>query len=143
MSVVTTEESEGSPRPLALELIDGVPPLVQVRRWAGEALADLTDDELGDCLLVVTELVANAYDHGRDPRRVRLDRSLDPCSVRVEVDDAGDGEMVLGRSRVAPHRGRGLVIVDNLSRAWGVVRRAAGKTVWAEVPCGSASEDGG
>ncbi|GGP76826.1 ATP-binding protein [Saccharothrix coeruleofusca] len=142
MSVVTTEESEGSPGPLAFELGEGVPPLVQVRRWAGAALADLTDDELGDCLLVVTELVANAYDHGSGPRRVRLERSPAPCSVRVEVEDTGGGEVVLGQPGATSHRGRGLVIVDNLSRAWGVRRHARGKTVWAEIPCEPAAGDG-
>ncbi|QFZ19713.1 ATP-binding protein [Saccharothrix syringae] len=129
------EENEGGPRALALELTDEVPPLVRVRRWAGDVLADLTDDELGDCMLVVTELVANAYDHGEEPRRVRLHRSSDPCSVRIEVDDGSSGEVVVGRSRLGAHRGRGMVLVANLSACWGVEQRERGKTVWAEVAC--------
>ncbi|MFC6094007.1 ATP-binding protein [Saccharothrix lopnurensis] len=134
------DDSE-APGPLALDLAADVPPLVLVRRWAADALADLTDDELGDCVLVVTELVANAYDHGCVPRRVMLRRSVDPCAVHIEVEDGSSGEPTLGRSRLGPQRGRGLVIVDRLSKEWGTVRHAGGKTVWARVPCASSSWD--
>ncbi|ROP41772.1 ATP-binding protein [Saccharothrix texasensis] len=137
------EEDDGGPRALALELADDVPPLAGVRRWAGDALGDLTDDEVGDCLLVVTELVANAYDHGEAPRRVRLHRSDEPCSVRIEVDDAAPGEVVVGRSRLGHNRGRGMVLVANLSARWGVDRHEAGKTVWAEVLCSYPSSGSG
>ncbi|MCE6995430.1 ATP-binding protein [Saccharothrix sp. S26] len=133
--VTLIDEDDTCSGALALDLTDEIPPLVRVRRWAGWALSDLTDDELGDCLLVVTELVANAYDHGEEPRRVRLHRSVEPCSVRIEVDDGVQGEVVLGRSRLGPHRGRGLVMVANLSAKWGVEYQEQGKTVWAEVPC--------
>ncbi|MEU4740928.1 ATP-binding protein [Actinosynnema sp. NPDC023658] len=126
---------DAGPGALALDLADETPPLVRVRRWAGWALSDLSDDELGDCLLVVTELVANAYDHGEEPRRVRLHRWAEPCSVRIEVDDGTQGEVVLGHSRLGPHRGRGMVLVANLSASWGVRYQEHGKTVWADVPC--------
>lgn len=132
------DEDEGRPGGLALDLADDLPPLVRVRRWVREALPDLTDDELGDCLLVVTELVANAYDHGQAPRRVRVLRCSEPCSVRIEVDDAAAGEVVVGRSRLGPDRGRGMVLVVNLSEDWGVDRHERGKTVWARVPCSAA-----
>ncbi|GAA1287609.1 ATP-binding protein [Saccharothrix xinjiangensis] len=132
-------DDSGGPRPLALALAADVPPLVRVRRWAADALADLTDEELGDCMLVVTELVANAYDHGCVPRSVRLHRSDDPCCVHIEVDDGSVVEPTLGRSRLGPQRGRGLVIVDNLSKDWGTIRHEDGKTVWAQVPCGAPS----
>ncbi|GAA1288360.1 ATP-binding protein [Saccharothrix xinjiangensis] len=128
-------EDGAGPGAPARDLTEEVPPLVQVRRWAGRALSDLTDDELGDCLLVVTELVANAYDHGEGPRRVRLHRLVRPCSVRIEVDDAAPGEVVVGRSRLGSHRGRGMVLVANLSADWGVEHGERGKTVWAEVAC--------
>lgn len=137
------EEDDAGPRALTLELADEVPPLAGVRRWTGDALGDLTDDEVGDCLLVVTELVANAYDHGEAPRRVRLHRSDEPCSVRIEVDDAAPGDVVVGRSRLGHNRGRGMVLVANLSARWGVDRHEAGKTVWAEVPCSYPSPGSG
>lgn len=129
------EENAGGPRSTALGLPEDVAPLAGVRRWTGEMLSDLSDDEVGDCLLMVTELVANAYDHGEPPRRLRLDRFSDPCRVRIEVDDASSGDVVVGRSRLGDHRGRGMLLVVNLSANWGVHRHGSGKTVWAEVPC--------
>ena len=129
------DEDESGPGALTFDLTDEVPPLVLVRGWVREALSDLTDDELDDCLLVVTELVANAYDHGQAPRRVRLHRSPEPCFVRIEVDDASSGEVLLGRSRLGDTRGRGMVLVANLSANWGIERHQRGKTVWAQVPC--------
>ena len=132
--VTLLEQHRHGSRTPSLDLADDVPPLARVRGWAREALSGLTEDELGDCLLVVTELVANAYDHGASPRRVRLCRSSDPCLVRVEVDDASSGEVVVGRSRLGPHRGRGMVLVANLSAGWGVEHHDHGKTVWAQVP---------
>lgn len=79
--------------------------------------------------IVVTELVNNAYQHGRG--RIQLAAALRPGRLLVEVIDEGDGEAVrLG----APHgdSGRGLRIVDALSASWGVLE---GSThVWAELP---------
>jgi anti-sigma regulatory factor (Ser/Thr protein kinase) len=48
-----------------LELTDDVPDLTEVRRWTGEVLSDLTEDEITDAKLVVSELVGNAYEHGQ------------------------------------------------------------------------------
>jgi anti-sigma regulatory factor (Ser/Thr protein kinase) len=83
-------------------------------------------------MLLVSELVTNACVHGAEPIRVRLD--VDQRRVRVEVED---GSPVLpevqrpdGRSTI----GRGLRIVESLSRAWGAERVGAGKVVWAELP---------
>ncbi|QFZ24421.1 hypothetical protein EKG83_22400 [Saccharothrix syringae] len=125
-----------------MDLVEDDPPLVRVRRWAGEVLSDLAGDELDGCLLVVTELVSNAYDHGQAPRTVRLHRTPRSCFVRVEVDDAAFGEVVVGRSRLGAQRGRGMVLVVNLSTAWGVDRHERGKTVWAEVPCAALEVSG-
>lgn len=122
---------------VAFELGEPAPLLATVRRWAGEFLAELAEDDLGDVLLVMTELVSNAYDHGRPARRIRLLRVQEPPEVRIEVEDTSLELPVLGRSRINDDRGRGLIIVDNLATSWGVVRHAGGKTVWASVTCGS------
>lgn len=126
-----------NPGDLVLDLGERIPAMVMVRRWAADALADLSDEVLGDVLLVVTELVTNAYDHGVFAREVRLLRIPEPCSVRIEVDDSSPEQPVLGHSRIDRHRGRGLVIVDRLSQKWGVIPNIVGKTVWAEVSCGA------
>jgi anti-sigma regulatory factor (Ser/Thr protein kinase) len=112
--------------------------LGEVRRWVEEVLADLGDDDRDDCVLVVNELVSNAFDHAASPRGLRLRWSSEPCVVRVEVDDASPDELVLGRSRLSGGRGRGLIIVERLSKDWGVDARVEGKTVWAEISCSSA-----
>ena len=92
-------------------------------------------DELDDILLVVNELVSNAFDHGRSPRRMRLRRSTEPCFVRVEVDDTSPGPPTLGSSRLGANRGLGMVIVNRLAKDWGVTHSLNGKTVWAEITC--------
>lgn len=141
--MVMLYEGEADARPLTLELTDEDPPLVRIRRWARGLLSDRSDEEVEDCLLVVTELVANAYDHGEAPRRLRVWRSSGPCAVRIEVDDAGDGEVVVGRSRSGPERGRGMVLVAYCSADWGVDRHEGGKTVWAEIGCTAGRPDAG
>lgn len=106
-----------------------------VRHWAREVLGDLTEDDLEDVVLVLNELVSNALDHGVAPRRLRLHRSTNPCSVRVEVADGSSDEPVVGTSRLHSDRGRGLIIVDGLAEDWGVEHQPSGKTVWAQISC--------
>lgn len=98
-------------------------------------LPEVTCDELEDVLLVVNELVSNAYDHGRSPRRLRLHHSSEPCFVRAEVDDASPELPTPGRSRFGAGRGRGMVLVDRLAKDWDVTPGTSGKTVWAEITC--------
>lgn len=133
--MAVSDGAESEPSSSVLDLDERYRPLALVRRWVGDVLSGLTEDDLDDCVLVVNELVSNAFDHGSGPRRVRLRRFPERCVVRVEVDDASPDQLVVGRSRVADERGRGLVIVDRLSKAWAVDLRVDGKTVWAEMAC--------
>lgn len=130
-------DSDTQPTTVALTLDEDVAPLAAVRRWVAQALVDLTEDETDDCVLVVNELVSNSYDHGDAPRVVRLLRWANRCVIRIEVDDGSPADLAFGRSRLGPHRGRGLIIVDKLAGTWGVDVRPGGKTVWAELPCGA------
>ncbi|OKI16189.1 hypothetical protein A6A25_12935 [Saccharothrix sp. CB00851] len=114
---------------MVLELVGDVPDLADVRRWTGEVLADLGEDEITDAKLVVCELVTNAYEHGEHPLRARLWRAGD--SIRIEVTDLSPRLPVVRDSSVRVTRGRGMVLVDRLCRQWGAVRHAVGKTVWA------------
>lgn len=134
-TVLPTGRLDDLPRPLAQDLDDPTPSIGSVRHWARDVLNDLATDVLEDVVLVINELVSNAFDHGTAPRQLRLHRSGDPRFVRVEVDDASSAAPVLGRSRLNDDRGRGLIIVDNLAKDWGVVQRADGKTIWAEIDC--------
>jgi anti-sigma regulatory factor (Ser/Thr protein kinase) len=132
---------DAAPAPLALDLRDtGVPALVQVRRWAASALSAVDDAHLGDVMLVATELLTNAYDHGNGPLQVRMSYTPTPCQVRVEVDDSClEHPVVVRPGNTQPH-GRGMLIVDKLAKAWGVRDHSAtgSKTVWAQISCDGA-----
>jgi anti-sigma regulatory factor (Ser/Thr protein kinase) len=103
------------------------------RRWAGARLASLTEAHRVDAMIVIGELLENAYVHATGPQQLRLHLAHDPCEVTVAVADVGTGEP---RLRV-PSRsgGRGLLLVDELSLAWGVSHHDDGKVVWARLAC--------
>jgi hypothetical protein len=133
------DEAEARSRPaLSVDLRERAKtPLHELRRLVRAALHREDADCVADAELVVTELVSNAYDHGRGAGHLHLWRLGDPAAVRIEVDDACREDLpVLGRSRLNAMRGRGLVMVDHLSRKWGVSLGRVGKTVWAELACG-------
>ncbi|USX54806.1 ATP-binding protein [Lentzea sp. HUAS12] len=108
-----------------------------LRRDVTKALGELGEDHLYDVQLVVTELVSNVLDHTPSSTgHLRILHGQDPCAVIVEVDDESATEPVYGRSRLGENRGRGIVVVDNISRQWGSRPRGAeGKTVYAVVDC--------
>ncbi|WP_225829755.1 SpoIIE family protein phosphatase [Streptomyces sp. NK08204] len=83
-------------------------------------------------LLVVSELVTNALVHTEGP--VRLDLSLVNHRLRLAVADASP------RSPVKPTNigweatgGRGILLVEAVSAAWGTVPVSGGKLVWADL----------
>jgi anti-sigma regulatory factor (Ser/Thr protein kinase) len=107
--------------------------LTSARRWAGTRLASLAEADRVDTLIVVGELLENAYVHAPGPHQLRIHLTHDPCEVTVAVADVGTGEprlRVPGRSG-----GRGLLLVDELSLAWGVSHHDDGKVVWARLAC--------
>ena len=83
------------------------------------------------CLLA-SELVTNAIRHGHEPLRLSL--SHDDAQVRVEVSDAGGGVARVSDRGPSALDGRGLVLVEALSAAWGVDRASDGKAVWFSLP---------
>ncbi|SDF77975.1 Histidine kinase-like ATPase domain-containing protein [Lentzea fradiae] len=108
------------------------PDLAGMRAWVGTLLQDLHEDVRLDVLLVCTELASNAYEHAEGPRAVRVQRHTD--FIRVEVDDHTPAELPhLGESRLGDARGRGLILVAQLSRCWGTREFTGGKTIWAEI----------
>ncbi|WP_416876420.1 ATP-binding protein [Kitasatospora sp. SC0581] len=126
-----------------------------VRRWKGRYRAD-TDlvptvrrsvrSELGKwgwdvrgeradvLLLVLTELLTNAIRHGSGPGDfvvVRLDERGGTC--RAEVEDSRPDRLLPGAFTACGEHGRGLILVDRLALAVGVVTTAMTKKVWASV----------
>jgi anti-sigma regulatory factor (Ser/Thr protein kinase) len=116
---------------------NALPPLSALRRWTALALPRLGADHLWAVRLVVTELATNACEHGAGPVTVTASGTSPPCSVLLEVHDGGETRPVAGTPDPASSRGWGLVLVEDLSRQWGVRSAEPGKTVWARIACGT------
>ncbi|MER6414385.1 SpoIIE family protein phosphatase [Streptomyces humidus] len=92
----------------------------------------VTETAMDAALLVVSELVTNALVHTGGP--VRLDITLIGSRLRVAVTDAS------ARTPVKPTDpgweatgGRGILLVEAMSDAWGTVPVSGGKQVWSEL----------
>jgi anti-sigma regulatory factor (Ser/Thr protein kinase) len=81
--------------------------------------------------LAVSELVTNAWRHGTPPLGLRLSRHDD--GVVIEVLDADPRSPRVHRAGSDDEGGRGLFLVDAVSRAWGVRFVGAGKVVWCHL----------
>jgi anti-sigma regulatory factor (Ser/Thr protein kinase) len=93
--------------------------------------SSVASELIADCSLVLSELTSNAVMAGSTVVSITVEVHRD--HVRIAADDDGLGvprPVAAGPSD--PH-GRGLAIVDSLSRAWGVQHRPRGKQVWANV----------
>lgn len=104
----------------------------QARRVVDEELVALGRPELIDDVdIVVTELVVNAVIHAR----TTIELTIRPAGsgVRVEVSD---GSPVIPRwtpAAMSSTSGRGLILVNRMTSAWGVEPHDGGKTVWAVI----------
>lgn len=83
-----------------------------------------------DAQLVVSELATNAVIHAGTPFSVSL--SFDGSTIRISVHDASSARPVMRDAVPTAPSGRGLRLVDAVTRDWGVEPGADGKTVWAE-----------
>ncbi|MFJ2022457.1 ATP-binding protein [Streptomyces sp. NPDC087897] len=97
---------------------------------------DLGRDACEAAVLIVSELVTNAVVHTASTRVV-CELSRPGGRLRIAVQDQGHqpGGPRLRRSSDDEH-GRGLLLVDAMSSAWGShdAGRASGRIVWAELP---------
>ncbi|MFC8695896.1 MULTISPECIES: ATP-binding protein [Streptomyces] len=110
----------------------------QARAYVRDLLAHddapLDDERLDDVLLIVSELVTNAYRYGTEPEESVLVAVLTTAErVRVEVHDPRRTRPHMRNESGERARGRGLHIVDSLAARWGTDDRPFGKAVWAEV----------
>lgn len=94
------------------------------REWG---LADLVDT----IELLVSELVTNAVCHAGSHGELRL-AELDD-GVHVGVTDASTDSPAVPLVDPTVASGRGLLLVRELSDAWGIDRRDDGKVVWFEL----------
>ncbi|GAB1690234.1 ATP-binding protein [Krasilnikovia sp. M28-CT-15] len=93
-------------------------------------------DVMDDAQLVVSELTANAVEHGRGDVIVSVD--LRDTTLTIAVRDENPAPPAPRESDPGRHplrdRGRGLVIIERVSTGWGSLpRHPAGKTVWATL----------
>lgn len=103
----------------------------EARAFVREHLSAQTGPDLLELVgLCVSELVTNAIDHAQPPYRLRL--SERGCTLRIELEDATVDLPIVRSQDPLQQRGRGMYLVETLSRSWGVVPSERGKTVWAE-----------
>ena len=110
---------------------DGVAASIHdARRFMSEIRGLPRSVKLYDVVLVVSELTTNAVIHAQTPFVVKVDVAAD--RVRVEVSDGNRQRTKGSDGALLAVGGRGLLIVDRLASAWGVVPTSAGKIVFAE-----------
>lgn len=96
-----------------------------LRRWSCNDVLDVVN-------LLVSELVTNAVVHGGSEADVSV--VLTPTALRVEVADQDEYVPVpKATTDDWATSGRGLALVESLSRAWGVEPSPGGKVIWFEV----------
>ena len=85
-------------------------------------------------LVVASELVSNAVQHGEAPTTLCIEQ-LGDAALRIEVCDAGESidRLQSVRSGDLSMRGSGLAIVADFATDWWVERRGGGKSVIAEI----------
>lgn len=85
----------------------------------------LSESQLADACLMVSELVTNALVHGTGAIVIRIDAA--PERVMFEVRDEGDGDVAIAPTPSASG-GWGLRVVDRLAGTWG--SREGSTQVW-------------
>lgn len=123
-----------------LEVTRRFPPQAEsvstARRFVVSALIGWGEEPTDVVALLTSELVTNVVIHAGPhlPGQeivVSVTRTHD--GVRVHVTDSHPGIPVLRNGGVDQLSGRGLMLLDALAAAWGVVPNDTGKLVWFEV----------
>lgn len=97
--------------------------------WASLA-SEGPPDELETAVLLLSELVSNAYRHADPPGPIDVTISLPSDAVRVSVLDPGPP---FDPALAVRAGAGGLRIVDGLAARWGGEATDAGMEVWFEV----------
>ena len=106
------------------------PAVARARAFVAEQLQAwrVPEETVDELVLITSELVTNAFLHGRPPVDLRLRRS--GTEVVLEVQDRA---ALRPRRRLAEdddENGRGMLIVSTLADAWGTRSIGTGKSVW-------------
>lgn len=128
------EDPSHPPAPLdsALQLPSDLGSAATARRFLADTLSAWSrQDLIDDATLLATELVTNAVVHAESEVRLRITAVND--HIRVEVADTGRGALTLKAPSQEATGGRGLLLVEALSRSWGTSADTDEKIVWFEV----------
>jgi PAS domain S-box-containing protein len=93
------------------------------------------EDLVDTAQLLVSEVVTNALVHAGTP--IDFHASVGDVGLRVEVSDGSTQAPAPRRYAAMADTGRGLRLVQQLVRDWGVQARPNGKTVWFELDSGN------
>jgi anti-sigma regulatory factor (Ser/Thr protein kinase) len=127
-------------RGASIVLLPATPASVAVARkrlTADLAAAGIFVPAIGDVALVASELLSNAIRHAQSlpGSRVQVTWNLAGDCVEVAVSDGGSPTRPRQtHASLSAAGGRGLGIVERLSRTWGVRAGDYGLTVWAVLP---------
>jgi anti-sigma regulatory factor (Ser/Thr protein kinase) len=123
----------------SLELPPDRAAAAKARHFVGETMQAWNfDDVIPDAELLVSELVTNAVLHARSTSRVTIEHN--GTTLRVSVSDTSPTRPRLRNYGPEAVTGRGLLLVDRISRRWGVEQLPTGKTVWFEIDTTPASD---
>ena len=98
------------------------------RGFVRETLREHTQELVDAAELMACELATNCVQHARSDFELAISDGYG--EVRVEVSDNGSGRPTLRSPTLLEPSGRGLRIVQSLSKAWGVVPGEDGSRVW-------------
>jgi anti-sigma regulatory factor (Ser/Thr protein kinase) len=98
------------------------------RGFVRETLREQAQELVDAAELMACELATNCVQHARTDFELAI--SDGHGEIRVEVSDAGHGRPTLRSPTVLEPSGRGLRIVQGLSKAWGIVPGEDGTRVW-------------
>jgi serine/threonine-protein kinase RsbW len=130
-------EVEAESEPFAVRLLADATAPAEARREVTDRLNGQVDVSVVKTVeLLVSETVTNAVTHGARSRfqTVDVEGRLCPDRFLLEVTNAGPAfEHAPERPPPTEQRGRGLFLVDALSRAWGRRHAAGATSVWFEV----------
>lgn len=134
---LTVAERQVVDAPVLLLSLDPDPGALAIARaalrdlWPGDAPMQAREE----AVLVVNELTSNAIRHVAQPFTVSVAVGRD--EVLLAVADPSRSEPVLRAAQASATAGRGMQVVDDLSREWGVrLVHHDGKTVWARLSTG-------
>jgi anti-sigma regulatory factor (Ser/Thr protein kinase) len=105
------------------------------RLFVREMLRDQPRETVDAVELMTSELATNAVKHAHSAFELTIHTQ---GQIRVEVHDASQGKPTLMHPEPAQASGRGLMIVEAMSDAWGVIPSPGGKTVWFALEHGGA-----